>query len=220
MFPKRKILWSPATLHSPHTHHFILSPPLCKSTNARWMRKRNVKWWHLVSDASSTHVSSEWAGLAEFNPQIRRAALWELCQHVVFQWGPVKMKQITTSYVLGNATWKQSSVERRWTSRFRVISNKFSIFAPLTLFTCFSEAVALLPTAEKVDSHYLYYWKPPALMGRSRQGLPCTNMQVWPVRPRKEEDSKGSKSTGSIASHSNFFYFLLLDTNKNSYLPL
>lgn len=73
------------------------------------------------------------------------------------------------------------------------------------LFTCYSEVVALLPTAEKVASRYLYYWEAPALIGRSRQRLTCTNMHIRPGRFRKEEDRKGSTSTGSITSHSIFF---------------
>lgn len=119
-----------------------------------------------------------------------------LCQHVVLQWGPVKMKQTTTSYVLGKATWKQSSVERRWTSR----SNKFSIFARLTLFYMFfwscgsfaSCGEGSLLTIYMIGRHLLWW----AGADRDYHALICL------VKKRIES---GSMSTGSIASHPNFF---------------
>lgn len=158
MFPKTKILWSPASLHSPHTHHVILSPSSMQINKRPLSEKGKCQVITFVSDAASDQMWSEWAGLAGFNPQIRLLSVGLpsviRTHHVVFQWVPlsvtdgpprmnsatirktfcfgfiypksVKMKQIKTSYVLGNETWKQSSGKRRWASRFRVISNKFS----------------------------------------------------------------------------------------------
>lgn len=141
MFPKTKILWSPASLHSPHTHHVILSPSSMQINKRPLSEKGKCQVITFVSDAASDQMWSEWAGLAGFNPQIRGIAFSDQnspCSVSVgstISDGPprmnsatirktfcfgfiypksVKMKQIKTSYVLGNETWKQSSGKRRW----------------------------------------------------------------------------------------------------------
>lgn len=85
------------------------------------------------------------------------------------------------------------------------------------LFTCYSEVVALLPTAEEVASHYLYYWEAPALIGRSRQRLICTYGRSGFVKKRIER----ARRQQAASHHIPFFFklpFLCLFKNMILYM--